>query len=220
MAREIAVERTRNDEVSESKIMMNGGSKDDNNRNLVRLNRYTAEDTPVRRKIKTSSSIFQDKVIRSRGSGNGGPSGYLPAEIMQNAANFVVTPSKIVMGRLCEGCRYKIVATVKNTGSDTSRFRLTRRNQKNRGGKFDGGEDSAIHQLRVIYRAGPLAAGMHARLELEIKAKGVGIVEDHFEIVTEHQILKIPVTCEIVTALAHDPRHVNDGVKLVGYIDK
>ena len=141
---------------------------------------------------------------------------------MQNAVKFVVTPSNINMGRLCEGCRYKIVASVKNTGSDTSRFRLTRRNQKNRGdnSKFDGGADSTIHQLRVVYRAGPLAAGMHARLELEIKAKGVGVVEDHFEIVTEHQILKIPVTCEIVTPLAHDPRHVSSGVKHVGYIDK
>ena len=207
-------------EIAESKMMMDGGSKEDSNSNLVRLNRYTAEDTPVRRKIKTSSSVFQDKVVRSRGSG--GPSGYLPAEVMQNAAKFVVTPSNINMGRLCEGCRYKIVASVKNTGSDTSRFRLTRRNQKNRGdnSKFDGGADSTIHQLRVVYRAGPLAAGMHARLELEIKAKGVGVVEDHFEIVTEHQILKIPVTCEIVTPLAHDPRHVSSGVKHVGYIDK
>ena len=50
------------------------------------------------------------------------------------------------------------------------------------------------------------------------KSKGVGIVEDHFEIVTEHQILKVPVTCEIVTPLVHDPRHVNSGVKMTGYL--
>ena len=216
MAREIAAERAKSNIGRESKHSSKIDGNGDKESKLVRLNRYTAEDTPVRRKIKTSSSIFQDKVVRSRG--DGGPSTYLSAEVMQNAANFEVIPHKIHMGRLCEGCCYKVIATVKNIGSDTSRFRLTRRNKKNRDGKFDGGADSTIHQLRVIYRAGPLAAGMHARLELDIKAKGVGIVEDHFEIVTEHQILKVPVTCEIVTPLAHDPRHVNSGVKMTGYL--
>ena len=62
--------------------------------------------------------------------------------------------------------------------------------------------------MRVLYRAGPLAAGMHAKLDVEFAASGVGEVADHFELVTEHQIIRVPIRAEIVQPLAHDPRHV------------
>ena len=206
MAREIAAERARS--------VGRGGQENRGSpeavpgkKGRIKLNRYNAEDSKVRRKMNTSSTFLQSKVVR--GVGSGGPTEYLPAEILQNAAAFEVTPEIINLGRLCAGCLYKTTAMVKNVGADTSRFRLTRRNQPLDGaGKYDGGRDSDIHKMRVLYRAGPLAAGMHAKLDVEFAASGVGEVADHFELVTEHQIIRVPIRAEIVQPLAHDPRHV------------
>ena len=93
---------------------------------------------------------------------------------------------------------------------------MTRRNQPAEdNAKYDGGRDSNVHKLRVLYRAGPLAAGMHAKLEIEFAALNIGEVSDHFELVTEHQVIRVPIEAEIVASLAHDPRHVANDVTFV-----
>ena len=207
MAREIAAQRARST-IPSSEI--EAGRKT----GLVKLNRYNADDDEVRRKQNTSSTFSQNKVLKSRGSG--GPRDYIPAEILQNAPGFEVDPQFVKLGRLCVGCLYRTVVSVMNVGNDTSRFRLTRRNQPAEdNAKYDGGRDSNVHKLRVLYRAGPLAAGMHAKLEIEFAALNIGEVSDHFELVTEHQVIRVPIEAEIVASLAHDPRHVANDVTFV-----
>ncbi|NWS00432.1 SPG17 protein, partial [Motacilla alba] len=110
----------------------------------------------------------------------------------QDLTKFHLIPPRVIFGVLKEGCTYATTVNMKNVGVNFSRFRVK--------------QPPPHTGLRVMYTPGPVAAGLHAELEIEIFAMliegkdtgGPEEVSHNIEILTETETLLLPVKANIL----------------------
>ncbi|NWJ00404.1 SPG17 protein, partial [Crypturellus undulatus] len=114
------------------------------------------------------------------------------ATMKQQLSSFHVIPPNVTFGVLKEGCTYSATVILKNVGMNFSRFWV---------------KPPPPHTgLRVIYRPGPVAAGLQVELDIEIFAMANGRedtdgfeeITHHIEILTETETLLLPVRANIL----------------------
>ncbi|KAK2570951.1 Sperm-associated antigen 17 [Acropora cervicornis] len=131
-------------------------------------------ENPVRRRVHTVSVA----------GGN--------QERIDGLRGFELLPPQVSFGVLKEGCTYVCSVSLRNVGIDSCRYKVK--------------QPPPSTGLRVLYKPGPVAAGMNTVLDVEIFAVAVGVVGEsglghvghHVEIVTETDILYLPVTANIL----------------------
>ncbi|XP_027134091.1 sperm-associated antigen 17-like [Larimichthys crocea] len=114
------------------------------------------------------------------------------------ARGFQLLPSSVDFGTLQEGTSSAITVRMKNVGVDTCRFQVK--------------QPPPATGLRVIYNPGPVAAGLHVELRVELFAMSAvqaGEVEQKnisqdIIIHTETDILYVPVTATILPERLYD----------------
>uniref|UniRef100_H9GVM6 Sperm associated antigen 17 n=1 Tax=Anolis carolinensis TaxID=28377 RepID=H9GVM6_ANOCA len=114
------------------------------------------------------------------------------AAASQQVSGFLLIPPKVSFGVLKEGCTYVASVALKNIGIDYCRFRVK--------------QPPPCTGLRVSYIPGPVAAGLHTELEIEIFAmvigaegdQGSGEIFHRIEICTENETLFLPVEANIL----------------------
>lgn len=122
---------------------------------------------------------------------------------LQAMRGMYLLPEEVDFGVLKEGNTYAFTVYLKNTGVDTCRFKVK--------------QPPPATGLRVVYKPGPIAAGMKADLSIELYAiavgvegeTGVGSIRHDLEIVTETDILFLPVAATVLTAYEFDNRSAN-----------
>ncbi|XP_075760956.1 sperm-associated antigen 17 isoform X3 [Pelodiscus sinensis] len=122
------------------------------------------------------------------------------ATATQYLCGFHLIPPKVIFGVLKEGCTYAATVILKNVGVDFMRFRV-KQPPPNTG-------------LRVIYKPGPVAAGLQAELEIEIYAMAIGVegsegsgeISHRIEILTERETLFLPVEATVLTGNIYECR--------------
>ncbi|XP_035307203.1 sperm-associated antigen 17 [Cricetulus griseus] len=122
-----------------------------------------------------------------------------------NAApfGFHLLPPSVKFGVLKEGQTYATTVKLKNVGVNFCRFRVK--------------QPSPSTGLKVTYKPGPVAAGLHAELKIELFAmaleddgtKGLAHISHNIEIMTEHDILFLPVEAIVLTSSNYDNRPKN-----------
>ncbi|XP_053826887.1 sperm-associated antigen 17 isoform X2 [Vidua macroura] len=113
----------------------------------------------------------------------------------QDLTNFHLIPPRVTFGVLKEGCTYATTVIMKNVGVNFSRFRVK--------------QPPPHTGLRVMYKPGPVAAGLQVELEIEIFAMLIGDkdtggleeVSHDIEILTEIETLLLPVKANILSCL-------------------
>ncbi|XP_009705712.1 PREDICTED: sperm-associated antigen 17, partial [Cariama cristata] len=111
----------------------------------------------------------------------------------QHLSGFHLIPPRVMFGVLKEGCTYAVTVMLKNVGVNFSRFRVK--------------QPPPHTGLSVMYRPGPVAAGLQVELEIEIFAMviggedtgGLGEVSHDIEILTETETLLLPVRATVLT---------------------
>nr|CAB3266505.1 sperm-associated antigen 17 [Phallusia mammillata] len=146
--------------------------------------KFMEVEDPVRRKVNTSSVAGGLSLGNTKVADRG----------------FQLLPPEVVFGVLREGSTYSYSVKLKNTGIDLCRFKVK--------------QPPPGTGIRVQYTPGPVAAGMETVVNLEIYAiavgvegdSGVGTINHMLEIVTETDILHLPVTAIVLTAYDYDNR--------------
>uniref|UniRef100_H2YTD8 Sperm-associated antigen 17 n=1 Tax=Ciona savignyi TaxID=51511 RepID=H2YTD8_CIOSA len=146
--------------------------------------KFITVEEPVRRKVKTSSV-----------SG-----GLVQGHHKVAERGFQLLPPEVVFGILREGSTYSYTVRMRNTGIDLCRFRIK--------------QPPPGTGIRVNYSPGPVAAGMETKIEIEVYAiavgvegdSGVGTINHHLEIITETDIMLLPITAIVLTAHDYDNR--------------
>ncbi|XP_040086870.1 sperm-associated antigen 17 isoform X3 [Oryx dammah] len=113
---------------------------------------------------------------------------------------FHLLPPVVKFGVLEEGHTYATTVKLKNVGVDFCRFRVK--------------QPPPSTGLKVTYKPGPVAAGLQADLRVELFAmavgedgtKGLAHVSHNIEIMTEHDILFLPVEATVLTSSNYDKR--------------
>ncbi|XP_044531471.1 sperm-associated antigen 17 [Gracilinanus agilis] len=113
---------------------------------------------------------------------------------------FHLLPPEVNFGVLKEGQTYATTVKLRNIGVDFCRFQVK--------------QPPPSTGLKVIYTPGPVASGLQVDLQVEIFAmavgenagKGIGTISYNIEIVTEHEILLLPVEATVLTPHAYDSR--------------
>ncbi|XP_031230830.1 sperm-associated antigen 17 isoform X2 [Mastomys coucha] len=113
---------------------------------------------------------------------------------------FHLLPPSVKFGVLKEGHTYVTIVKLKNVGVDFCRFRVK--------------QPPPSTGLKVTYKPGPVAAGLHAELKVELfamavgedSAKGSTHISHNIEIMTEHDVLFLPVEATILTRSNYDNR--------------
>ncbi|KAL8578118.1 hypothetical protein ACOMHN_055438 [Nucella lapillus] len=145
--------------------------------NATTNNRYKLVEEPVRRHVKNTVALG----VTKQGSNQ-----------LRQMQGLIVFPEEVKFGVLREGCTYAFLLQLKNTGVDSCRFKVC--------------QPPPATGLRVVYKPGPVAAGMKVDLRLELYAiavgvegeSGVGVVSHALEIVTETNVLIIPIHANIL----------------------
>nr|XP_008113485.1 PREDICTED: sperm-associated antigen 17 isoform X2 [Anolis carolinensis] len=125
------------------------------------------------------------------------------AAASQQVSGFLLIPPKVSFGVLKEGCTYVASVALKNIGIDYCRFRVK--------------QPPPCTGLRVSYIPGPVAAGLHTELEIEIFAmvigaegdQGSGEIFHRIEICTENETLFLPVEATVLKCDAYEHRPPN-----------
>nr|KAF6414461.1 sperm associated antigen 17 [Molossus molossus] len=112
---------------------------------------------------------------------------------------FHLLPPSVQFGVLKEGHTYETTVKLKNVGVDFCRFKVK--------------QPPPSTGLKVTYKPGPVAAGLQVDLKVELFAMAVGAdgatgsthVSHNIEIVTEHDVLFLPVEA-ILTSSNYDKR--------------
>lgn len=120
--------------------------------------------------------------------------------ILTRMRGFELLPERVYFGTLKEGNTYSFTVHMKNTGVDACRFKMK--------------QPPPSTGLKVIYRPGPVAAGMKVELNVEIYAiavgvegeSGVGMISHNLVITTETDHLYLPITATVLTADEYDNR--------------
>ncbi|XP_039098665.1 sperm-associated antigen 17, partial [Hyaena hyaena] len=113
---------------------------------------------------------------------------------------FHLLPPFVKFGVLKEGHTYVTTVKLKNVGVDFCRFRVK--------------QPPPSTGLKVTYKPGPVAAGLQTDLKVELFAMAVGEegakgsthVSHNIEIMTEHDILFLPVEATVLTSSNYDKR--------------
>nr|XP_044993817.1 sperm-associated antigen 17 [Jaculus jaculus] len=113
---------------------------------------------------------------------------------------FHLLPPSVRFGVLKEGHTYATIVKLQNVGVDFCRFRVM--------------QPPPSTGLKVTYKPGPVAAGLHAELKVELfamavgedGAKGSAHISHNIEIMTEHDILFLPVEATVLTRSNYDNR--------------
>ncbi|XP_033741247.1 sperm-associated antigen 17-like isoform X1 [Pecten maximus] len=150
--------------------------------------KYKTVEVSVRRKVNTSVTAGAS----------------VPSQVqLERMRGLILLPEEIDFGVLREGNTYICTVCLKNTGVDSCRFKIR--------------QPPPATGLRINYKLGPIAAGMKTDLECELYAiavgvegeSGVGSIRHDLEIVTETDILFLPITATVLTADAYDNRSPN-----------
>ncbi|CAH1799483.1 unnamed protein product [Owenia fusiformis] len=147
--------------------------------------RFTQIEDPVRNKVMISS------VAGATINGS---------KTISNMRGFELLPSQVDFGFLREGYTYQFIVHLKNMGIDSCRYKLR--------------QPPPSTGLKVIYKPGPIAAGMKAELAIEIYAiavgvkgeSGIGAVSHDLEIITETDTMYLPITATILTPDEYDSK--------------
>nr|XP_020858672.1 sperm-associated antigen 17 isoform X2 [Phascolarctos cinereus] len=113
---------------------------------------------------------------------------------------FHLLPSEVNFGVLKEGHTYAATVKLRNVGVDFCRFQVK--------------QPPPSTGLKVTYTPGPVASGLQVDLQVEIFAmavgenasKGLGTISYNIEIITEHEILLLPVEAIVLTSMTYDSR--------------
>ncbi|XP_010829012.1 PREDICTED: sperm-associated antigen 17 [Bison bison bison] len=113
---------------------------------------------------------------------------------------FHLLPPVVKFGVLEEGHTYATTVKLKNVGVDFCRFRVK--------------QPPPSTGLKVTYTPGPVAAGLQADLKVELfamavgedGAKGLAHISHNIEIMTEHDVLFLPVEATVLTSSNYDKR--------------
>nr|XP_007975591.2 sperm-associated antigen 17 isoform X3 [Chlorocebus sabaeus] len=113
---------------------------------------------------------------------------------------FHLLPSSVKFGVLKEGHTYATVVKLKNVGVDFCRFKVK--------------QPPPSTGLKVTYKPGPVAAGLQTELNIELFAMAVGEdgargsahISHNIEIMTEHEVLFLPVEATVLTSINYDKR--------------
>uniref|UniRef100_A0A4W2ET42 Uncharacterized protein n=1 Tax=Bos indicus x Bos taurus TaxID=30522 RepID=A0A4W2ET42_BOBOX len=113
---------------------------------------------------------------------------------------FHLLPPVVKFGVLEEGHTYATTVKLKNVGVDFCRFRVK--------------QPPPSTGLKVTYTPGPVAAGLQADLKVELFAmavgedgtKGLAHISHNIEIMTEHDVLFLPVEATVLTSSNYDKR--------------
>ncbi|XP_012663088.1 sperm-associated antigen 17 [Otolemur garnettii] len=116
---------------------------------------------------------------------------------------FHLLPPSVKFGVLKEGHTYEAIVKLKNVGVDFCRFRVK--------------QPPSSTGLKVTYKPGPVAAGLQAELKVELfamavgkdGAKGAAHISHNVEIMTEHDVLLLPVEATVLTSSNYDKRPKN-----------
>ncbi|KAG8517644.1 Sperm-associated antigen 17 [Galemys pyrenaicus] len=108
---------------------------------------------------------------------------------------FYLLPSSVKFGVLEEGQTYTATVRLKNVGVDFCRFKVK--------------QPPPSTGLKVTYKPGPVAAGLQAELKVELFAMAVGEdgargsvqIAHNIEIMTEHDVMFLPVEANILFLL-------------------
>lgn len=122
------------------------------------------------------------------------------AVILENARGFELLPAYVDFGNLRDGYTYRFPVQLKNTGVDSCRFKLD--------------QPPPATSMNVMYKPGPVAAGMKTTLMIEIYAiasgvggeSGVRMLEHNLKIVTETHHVSLPIRASVLTADDYDNR--------------
>ncbi|KAF7471949.1 hypothetical protein GHT09_017084 [Marmota monax] len=120
--------------------------------------------------------------------------------IKSSPFGFHLLPPSVKFGVLQEGHTYATTVKLKNIGVDFCRFRVK--------------QPAPSTGLKVTYKPGPVAAGLQAELKVELfamaigeeGAKGSAHISHNIEIMTEHDVLFLPVEATVVTSKYYDNR--------------
>ncbi|XP_056016111.1 sperm-associated antigen 17-like isoform X10 [Ostrea edulis] len=163
--------------------------------------KYISVEEPVRRKVNTS--LIAGASIKGQNQ-------------LSHMSGLILFPEEVEFGVLREGYTYCYTVYLKNTGVDSCRFRIK--------------QPPPATGLRINYKPGPIAAGMRVELNVELYAiavgvegeMGVGSVRHDLEIVTQTDVLFLPISATVLTAYEYDHRSPNspkggksNGAKLV-----
>uniref|UniRef100_H3AXY7 Sperm associated antigen 17 n=1 Tax=Latimeria chalumnae TaxID=7897 RepID=H3AXY7_LATCH len=148
---------------------------------------FIAVEEPVQRKINTVS------IAGPRAAGL----------LMDPPQGFEVFPPEVDFGVLREGYTYSVLVKVKNVGVDLCRFRVK--------------QPPACIGLRVLYRPGPVAAGMNVVLEIELYAMAIGLkgsegaghIAYDIEIQAETETLFLPDLIRVLTETIFENRSLD-----------
>ncbi|XP_061176448.1 sperm-associated antigen 17-like isoform X2 [Saccostrea echinata] len=150
--------------------------------------KYISVEEPVRRKVNTS--LVAGASIKGQNQ-------------LSHMSGLILFPEEVEFGVLKEGCTYCYTVYLKNTGVDSCRFRIK--------------QPPPATGLRIVYKPGPIAAGMSVELNVELYAiavgvegeMGVGSVRHDLEIVTQTDVLFLPISATVLTAYEYDHRSPN-----------
>ncbi|XP_013371939.1 PREDICTED: sperm-associated antigen 17 isoform X3 [Chinchilla lanigera] len=113
---------------------------------------------------------------------------------------FHLLPPCVKFGVLKEGHTYATTVKLKNVGVDFCRFRVK--------------QPPPSTGLKVTYKPGPVAAGLQVELKVELFAmafgeggvKGLAHISHNIEIMTEHDVMFLPVEATVLTSSNYDNR--------------
>lgn len=150
--------------------------------------KYIQVEDPVRR--RTNNSLLAGATVKGQTQ-------------LQAMRGLILLPEEVDFGVLKEGNTYTFTVLLKNTGVDTCRFKIK--------------QPPPATGIRIVYKPGPVAAGMKTEIDVEIYAiavgvegeTGVGSIRHELEIVTESDIIFLPITATVLTAHEHDNRGPN-----------
>uniref|UniRef100_S4RXD3 Sperm associated antigen 17 n=1 Tax=Petromyzon marinus TaxID=7757 RepID=S4RXD3_PETMA len=104
------------------------------------------------------------------------------SEVLQG---FTLLPTRVNFGCLRQGSSNVRRIRLQNVGTEQHRFKVK--------------APPSSTGIRVIYTPGPVAAGIHIELILELKAENLGPVSYEVQIQTEAETLLVPVTANILS---------------------
>lgn len=170
---------TPNQEREETKATLLTSSSSQSYR-AVSNERFTKVEDPVRRKVFTAPIAGAT------------PSG---VDNLLQLRGFILKPEAADFGFLKEGNTYSLIISLRNTGHDTCRFKVK--------------QPPASTGIRILYKPGPVAAGMKSEIKIQIFAllsdavDGVAGVKHELEIITETHVLYLPITAVVLSQEAY-----------------
>ncbi|KAL3882261.1 hypothetical protein ACJMK2_028623 [Sinanodonta woodiana] len=140
--------------------------------------RFQTIEDPVKRKVK--NSVVAGATIKGQAN-------------LAHIKGMNLLPDEVDFGILKEGNTYTFDVSLVNTGVDPCRFKIK--------------QPPPATGIRIIYVPGPVAPGMKTTFEVELYAiavgvegdSGVGSIRHDLEIVTETDILFLPIAANILS---------------------